>query len=136
MKSQDTLDSIIRDAGDEARLLGHNYVGTEHLLLALLNRPDVEAELRALDIYAGMLAENARRRLMRSGHPSRQGDLKPTSGSRQALDRVFDLARRFGTSFTPRHLLLALAQDDECVAGRLLEEAGLLVSELERRVTQ
>jgi hypothetical protein len=44
---------ILRGAVEEALLLGHNYVGTEHLLLALFRHPDDPAAETLADVGAG-----------------------------------------------------------------------------------
>ena len=36
---------VLRDAGKVAQELGHNYVGTEHLLVALIRNPGVASEV-------------------------------------------------------------------------------------------
>jgi len=47
----DARDVVVR-ARDEARALGHSWVGTEHLLLAALRRPDVPAVSVLLELGA------------------------------------------------------------------------------------
>lgn len=53
--------SVIKSAAEEAQALGHDYIGTEHLLLGLLADPDAIATqvLRGLNV-----AEDARERLL------------------------------------------------------------------------
>jgi len=41
---------VLEKAADEARQLGHKYIGTEHLLLALRHDETVSAMLRALRV--------------------------------------------------------------------------------------
>jgi ATP-dependent Clp protease ATP-binding subunit ClpA len=52
----------VERAMEEARSLGHNYVGTEHLLLGLLDRPDSAAG--QLLIEQGLTLPDVRRELL------------------------------------------------------------------------
>ncbi|MGN0874735.1 MAG: ATP-dependent Clp protease ATP-binding subunit [Akkermansia sp.] len=63
---------LIVTAGTEARALKHTYVGTEHLLLAMLKDDDGVAR-RALD-EAGLTYEEARKRVLEEIDPKFEGD--------------------------------------------------------------
>jgi ATP-dependent Clp protease ATP-binding subunit ClpC len=52
----------VERAMEEARSLGHNYVGTEHLLLGLLDRPESAAS--QLLIEQGLMLPDVRRELL------------------------------------------------------------------------
>lgn len=47
-------------AQDEARALNHNYIGTEHLLLALLETEDETGVLTRLGVQKDRVAEDVR----------------------------------------------------------------------------
>lgn len=60
-------------AEEEARDLGHNYIGTEHVLLGLLNEPGCPAA--QILIEAGITEESARQEALRLLGPSNAGQL-------------------------------------------------------------
>lgn len=119
-------EQIIRQAGALARELGHSYVGTEHLLLAILQRREL-ACCRILarggwdaPLLRGFLA-------LRTGYgcarlPMPQG-LSP--GARQVLRQArADAARLRMRRIEPEHLLLAISRQAQCTAARLLVSGG------------
>ena len=119
-------EQIIRLAGALARELGHSYVGTEHLLLAILQRREL-ACCRILarggwdaPLLRGFLA-------LRTGYgcarlPMPQG-LSP--GARQVLRQArADTARLRMRRIEPEHLLLAISRQAQCTAARLLVSGG------------
>ena len=119
-------EQIIRQAGALARELGHSYVGTEHLLLAILQR----RELACCRILArgGWDAPVLRGFLtLRTGCgcarlPMPQG-LSP--GARQVLRQArADAARLRMRRIEPEHLLLAISRQAQCTAARLLVSGG------------
>ncbi|MCC7195862.1 MAG: hypothetical protein IT356_09930 [Gemmatimonadaceae bacterium] len=63
-------------AEEEARDLGHSCIGTEHLLLGLLNEPTCPAAQVLID--AGINEENARQEALRLLGPSREGTIQPS----------------------------------------------------------
>ena len=72
--------ALVLRAQEEARELGHEYVGTEHLLLACLSdaAPDLDRSLRTLGIdRAGVLAEVATRSPPGRGAPAGHIPLTP-----------------------------------------------------------
>ena len=119
-------EQIIRQAGALARELGHSYVGTEHLLLAILQR----RELACCRILArgGWDAPVLRGFLtLRTGCgcarlPMPQG---LTPGARQVLRQArADAARLRMRRIEPEHLLLAISRQAQCTAARLLVSGG------------
>ncbi len=63
-------------AEEEARDLGHSCIGTEHLLLGLLNEPTCPAAQVLID--AGINEENARQEALRLLGPSRGETIQPS----------------------------------------------------------
>jgi hypothetical protein len=137
-------------AAEEARELGGNYVGTEHMLLALLDAGDEIAAhaLTALGITANAVRERIREIV--GGRAPREWE---ALGVRPNLKRTLELAqreaRRFGHSqIGSQHVLLALLRVDQALAveiladlgadpprvrGQLAEMLGVTVRELEAR---
>ncbi len=128
-------------AQEEARVLGHNHIASEHLLLGLLHEQDGTAA-RALTA-AGITAEAARaqvRELAGPGEESPAGHIRFTRGARKVLEfslrEAFERgSRHIGTE----HIALALMRDpgDAGDAGaQVLERLGGPLPALRRRVLE
>ena len=122
---------------EEARGLGHNYTGTEHILLALLREDQgiAPSVLKSL----GVDADEAKVRVESIvGHDDAEPvgeELPPTP----RLRKVLQLARREALHLSqnhvsPEHLLLGLARESEGVASRVLADLGVDRNEVRRRV--
>ncbi len=127
IKSQEALTG----AQDRARRLGHRQVGSEHLLLALLDQHDGLAPrlLQRLDIDSAALSAGVQADLERkpkvTGGAVELGKIYVTTDLEQLLLRAEDEARSLGDDYVSvEHLLLAAAQGKDGAA-RALAEAGL-----------
>lgn len=110
-------------AQDEARMLHHGHIGTEHLLLGLL-REEEGLAARALAIL-GVEIEQVRAEVIRSigrGDQAPIGQMPFTPRAKQTLERSFQEAVALGHNYIgTEHLLLAVARSDG-VAARLLSD--------------
>ncbi len=127
IKCQEALTS----AQDRARRLGHQQVGSEHLLLTLLDQHDGLAPrlLQRLDVDAAALRARIESDLDRkpkvSGGAGELGKIYVTAGLEQLLLRAEDEARALGDDYVSvEHLLLA-ALEGKSGAAQALAEAGL-----------
>ena len=118
----------------EARQLGHNYVGTEHLVLGLL----VEGENLAAQVLmsAGVAIDDARdwveKRIGR-------GDAKPdtemdfTPRARKVLSLAMDETEKLGGGYVrAEHMLLGVIRDSGGMGVEMLDHFGVLPSTRER----
>jgi ATP-dependent Clp protease ATP-binding subunit ClpA len=113
-------------AQDEARALGHNYIGTEHLLLGLLRdeeeRADAERPLRSLGVTLAGTRERVRRIVGSSEHVT-AGQIPFTPRAKKVLELALREALSHGHNWIgPEHILLGLARENEGVASRVLME--------------
>ena len=120
------LRSLIVQAGRFARELGHSYVGTEHLLLALSQ----EAGSAGRVLRAAGLEEPCLRSMVLAGAGLGSRTLFLPQGltprARRAVHQAGVEASRLKTGgVTPEHLLLALTRDDGCTACRILKGSGI-----------
>jgi ATP-dependent Clp protease ATP-binding subunit ClpC len=112
---------------DEARLLGHDYIGTEHILLGLVCEADGVAA-RAL-VSLGVSLEGLRSTVEAvvgrgEGVPLGQ-QLSFTAGAKKALELSLREAQALGHDYIgTEHLLLGLLDEGE-VAGQVLVQAGV-----------
>jgi len=118
---------VVRAAEREARTLRHTRIGTEHLLLGVLSRPD-EAGARALATLGVTLGE-ARAQVMRIvGLPDTPSppELPLTPPARDALAGGLREAIELGaTEVAGEHVLLALLRERDSIAVRVLRDAGI-----------
>ena len=113
-------------AGRFARELGHSYVGTEHLLLALSQ----EAGSAGRILRAAGLEEQCLRSMILAGAGLGSRTLFLPQGltprARRAVHQAGVEATRLKTGgVMPEHLLLALMRDDGCTACRILTGSGM-----------
>jgi ATP-dependent Clp protease ATP-binding subunit ClpA len=113
---------VVRAAEHEARTLRHTRIGTEHLLLGVLSRPDGPGAraLAALGVTLGQ----ARAQVMRIvGLPETPSppELGLTPPARDALAGALREAIELGeTEVGAEHVLLALLRERDSVAVRVL----------------
>jgi ATP-dependent Clp protease ATP-binding subunit ClpC len=113
-------------ARDEAKSVNYPNVGTEHLLLGLLQEGESVAAkvLSALGINAENVAE-AVSQLVEASDEQFQGEPALTARAKKVLELSLDEARRMGNNYVgPEHLLLGLIREGEGVAARILNAAG------------
>ena len=113
-------------AQQEARMLGHGYIGTEHILLGLLAEGDGLAAraLASLEITL----EAAREQVLEiigegTGQPG--GHIPFTPRSKKVLELSLREAQRLGdSSIGTEHILLGLAREGEGVGAQVLDRLG------------
>ncbi len=122
---------------EEARRLGHNVVGTEHVLLGLIAEgEDVAARsLLSLGISIDQVRGEVERVIGRGGQPT-QGQIGFTPRSKRVLELAFDEARRLGHTYIgTEHLLLGLIREGEGVAAQVLHNLGADLDKVRAQVT-
>jgi ATP-dependent Clp protease ATP-binding subunit ClpC len=122
---------VVVEAQREARGLGHDYIGTEHLLLGLIGEGGgVGAKaLESLGVSAEALRA-AVAEIVEPGEQSPSAHIPFTPRAKQVLRLSLAEAARFGHTYIgTEHLLLALIQERNGVAGQVLAAAG---ADLER----
>jgi hypothetical protein len=116
-------------AREEAREMGHNYVGTEHLLLGVLVDP-AALSFRLL-AQLGIPTDELRQAVIEAAVPRPPNaavavDLPFTPRARRVLDLTRGESLRLGHNYIgTEHLLLALAAEQDGIGGRVLRERGV-----------
>ena len=123
---------VLRDAGKVAQELGHNYVGTEHLLVALIRNPGVASEVlkangveeqKILDLIDESISAQS------SVLVADEGGVTPRT--QKVLEIAQEEASRMGIADAgTEHLLIALLKESDCIAVRLLNTKGINVQKL------
>ncbi len=131
-RAQSALNGALR----EAQALGHTYVGSEHLLLGLLTEPAcIAAKLMTARGVDTEKFRSAVVELSGAGARSRVSPSDMTPRVRRIIQDSAIEAGRAGQSYVgTEHLLLALLDQPDCVAVRLLESVAVSSDELKRDV--
>lgn len=107
-----------------AEKCGHNYVGTEHLLIGLLERGGWHSRqgvLSELHVDAGQLTELIDRLIAPGGNTVTESRPGYTPRVRRVLENAEAEAARFKSrAVGTEHLLIAILKESDCVATRLL----------------
>ena len=109
-------------AQDEARLLKHNYIGTEHLLLGLLREEEGIAArvLESLDITLEEVRVQVAR-IIGEGEGSLRGQIPFTPRAKKVLELALREGLALGHDYIgTEHILLGLVRENEGVAARIL----------------
>jgi ATP-dependent Clp protease ATP-binding subunit ClpA len=126
-------------AKDEAALLGHGYIGTEHLLLALIHE-ESGAPARVL-AARGVTLTAARAAVAEISRPAHE----EASGSHIVFSprakRILELALREAlelkqTSIRPEHLLLAVTREADSTGAEAIERLGGPLGELREQALE
>jgi ATP-dependent Clp protease ATP-binding subunit ClpC len=113
-------------AQDEARMLTHNYIGTEHLLLGLI-REEEGLAARVLESF-GITLEQTRAQVSRivgHGEELSTGQIPFTPRAKKILELSLREAMSMQHNYIgTEHLLLGLVRENEGVAARIMLEYG------------
>ena len=125
----------LNQAINSAQVLGHTYVGSEHLLLGLLKvGSGVAASVLA---SAGVTADNIEEQMRATigvGTPTRLSPDYFTPRAKRAIETALTGAKGLGKKFVgTEHLLIAILSDGEGYAVRFLTELGVDVAALTAR---
>ncbi len=127
---------VIMLAQEEARRLGHNFVGTEQVLLGLIGEgTGVAAKtLKAM----GVTLKDARvevEKIIGRGSGFVAVEIPFTPRAKRVLELSWDEARQLGHNYIgTEHLLLGLIREGEGVAARVLENLGVDLNKVRSNV--
>ncbi len=119
--------NVIVFAQDEARDLGHNYIGTEHILLGLLREEDGVAAkaLRQLNVDEAKLRARIEEVVGR-GPGSPPGHIPFTPRAKKILELALRESLALHHDYIgTEHILLAVLREGEGVGAELLQEQGI-----------
>jgi DNA-binding transcriptional regulator YhcF (GntR family) len=118
------------EARTEAERLGHSFVGTEHILLAVLKAADDNAPrvIAKLGLVRSRVRRDVEARIVEpASKPAKDGDELPyTSRAKKVLELAMKEAAGLGqTCCTVGHLLLALISEQKGIAAQVLRTHGV-----------
>jgi ATP-dependent Clp protease ATP-binding subunit ClpC len=120
----DATRELLQRAAQKALEWGSLDLDTDHLLWATLQDPLVVHVLREIDADSAAIAAEVEDRAEQAERTDVAPSLSPDA--KNALLQAYRESRELGASYVgPEHVLLALAEDAEAEAGRLLSEFGV-----------
>ena len=125
-------------AQEEARMLNHNYIGTEHLLLGLLHEGQGAGAkaLNAMDITLSAARDQVVAIIGR-GQQQASGHIPFTPRAKKSLELSLREALQLGDGYIGTgHLLLGIIRQGDNMAVKILDGLGADLNGLPARVTQ
>jgi ATP-dependent Clp protease ATP-binding subunit ClpC len=125
-------------AQEEARMLNHNYIGTEHILLGLVRERDGVAAKALGSLSIGL---NAVRReveeIIGQGQAAPTGHIPFTPRAKKVLELSLREALQLGHNYIgTEHILLGLIREGEGVAAQVLQKLGADLNRVRQTVIQ
>ncbi len=131
-KFTDNAKNAINLAREVAYRMSHNYIGTEHLLIGLLEVEGVASKIleengvtveKVLELVNQLIAPNNGVEMMDAG--------SFTPRSKRILDQSYKEAAKFKAPMVgTEHILIALIRESDCIAVRLLNTLGVNVQKV------
>ena len=125
-------------AQEEARMLNHNYIGTEHILLGLIHEGEGVAA-KALESL-GISLEAVRQQveeIIGQGQQAPSGHIPFTPRAKKVLELSLREALQLGHNYIgTEHILLGLIREGEGVAAQVLQKLGADLNRVRQTVIQ
>ena len=137
-KFTDKARRVVVLAQEEAKLLNHNYIGTEHILLGLIHEGEGVAAkaLEALGINLEQVREQVQE-IIGQGAQAPSGHIPFTPRAKKVLELSLREALQLGHSYIgTEHLLLGLIREGEGVAAQVLTKLGADTNKVRQQVIQ
>jgi len=125
-------------AQEEARMLNHNYIGTEHLLLGLIHEGEGVAAtaLESLGISLQDVRQNVEEMIGRGQHEL-SGHIPFTPRTKKVLELSLRESQQLGHDYIgTEHILLGLIREAEGVAAQVLVKMGADLNRVRQQVLQ
>lgn len=119
------VNDVIKLSREEALRLGHDYIGTEHLLLGIIRDGEGIAVkvLRNLDVDLYKLKKGIEETVRPSSTTITSGNIPLTKQAEKVLKITYLEAKLFKSQkIGTEHLLLSLLRDEENIAAQILEQ--------------
>jgi ATP-dependent Clp protease ATP-binding subunit ClpC len=125
-------------AQEEARMLNHNYIGTEHILLGLIHEGEGVAadSLESLGISLEAVRQQVEE-IIGQGQQAPSGHIPFTARAKKVLELSLREALQLGCNYIgTEHILLALIREGDGVAAQVLARLGADLARVRQQVTQ
>ncbi len=125
-------------AQEEARMLNHNYIGTEHILLGLIHEGEGVAAKGLESIGISLEAVRSQvEEIIGQGQQAPSGHIPFTPRAKKVLELSLREALQLGHNYIgTEHILLGLIREGEGVAAQVLVKLGADLSRVRQQVIQ
>jgi ATP-dependent Clp protease ATP-binding subunit ClpA len=125
-------------AQEESRLLNHNYIGTEHLLLGLVHEGEGVAAAALAQLGVSLEAVRTQvEEIIGHGDSSPSGHIPFTPRAKKVLELALREALGLGHDFIgTEHILLGLVREGEGVAAQVLVKMGASLARVRSQVLE
>jgi ATP-dependent Clp protease ATP-binding subunit ClpC len=125
-------------AQEEARMLSHNYIGTEHILLGLIHEGEGVAAKALESLGISLEAVRAQvEEIIGQGQQAPSGHIPFTPRAKKVLELSLREARQLGHNYIgTEHILLGLIREGEGVAAQVLVKLGADLNRVRQQVIQ
>ena len=143
----DRVKKVLKYAKEKAKEFKSDYIGTEHILLALLEENSGIAikALKRIGVDINLMKEEVINKIIEinnlmpsSSSYSSDNDLLPfTARAKKLLENAALIARKMELNYVgTEHLLLAIAKDEDSPAGEVLKSMGVTYDILEDTINE
>ena len=125
-------------AQDEARMLNHNYIGTEHLLLGLIDEGEGVAARALQSLGISLQAVRAQvEEMIGLGQQAPSGHIRFTPRAKKVLELALRESLVLGQDYIgTEHLLLGLLREGDGVAAQVLVRLGADLDQVRQQVSK
>ncbi|MEA2066616.1 MAG: ATP-dependent Clp protease ATP-binding subunit [Thermotogota bacterium] len=126
-------------AQDEARSLGHPYVGTEHLLLAILkiDKSKIIKVLRNNGVTYDRVLREITTMVGTNVHQSVVGSPQMTPRARRVIELAHDESRMLGQKkIGVEHIVLGIVREGEGIAAHILKQMNISLTNLRKEIIE
>ncbi|QWC86111.1 ATP-dependent Clp protease ATP-binding subunit [Nocardioidaceae bacterium] len=125
-------------AQEEARMLSHNYIGTEHILLGLIHEGEGVAAKALESLGISLEAVRAQvEEIIGQGQQAPSGHIPFTPRAKKVLELSLREALQLGHNYIgTEHILLGLIREGEGVAAQVLVKLGADLNSVRQQVIQ
>jgi ATP-dependent Clp protease ATP-binding subunit ClpC len=129
---------VVVKAQDEARFLKQNYIGTEHILLGLINEKEGMAARVFYELNASFDdIRSAVREVVNEGTSESYEHIPFTPRAKKVLELSLREALQMGHNYIgTEHILLGLLKEGEGVAARVLNSMGITIDIVKEKVKE
>src|SRR5436190_4284943 len=125
-------------AQEEARMLNHNYIGTEHILLGLIHEGEGVAAIVLQQLGISLDAVRSQvEEIIGQGQAAPTGHIPFTPRAKKVLELSLREALQLGHNYIgTEHILLGLIREGEGVAAQVLQKLGADLNRVRQTVIQ
>ncbi len=128
---------VLALAQEEAVRLGHNNIGTEHILLGLIREGDGIAAKALIGLGLGLEKIQDEVESLIGRGSEQPTNIAYTPRAKKVIELSMDEARKLGHTYVgTEHILLGLIREGEGVAARVLNNLGVSLNKARQQVLQ